>query len=285
MREFELHEPRNLDEALALLAAKGGTARPLAGGTDVLVDVRGGRIQPDALVALQRVDALRGLTRENGTLRLGASTTIADCLKELPLVEHAALRQAAAVFANPMIRNVATLAGNLASASPAGDMLPPLLVLDAQVELVSTHAARTVPLNDFFLGPRQTVRRADELIAAVRVPTAAAHTGEAFYKLGLRQADAISIVSVAVWLSREGERIRDLRIALGAVAPRPLRALRAEELLRGQLYGESLARQAGELAAQECSPIDDLRGSAAYRRRMVAVYVRRMLAQAWARAE
>lgn len=284
MRAFELLQPKNLADALDALAQNDDAVRPLAGGTDMIVDVRAKRAQPDVLVALQNVLELRGVTRENGALKIGAGTTIAEFLKNPAFAEHDALRQAAFWFANPMIRNVATVAGNIASASPAGDMLPPLLALDAQVELVSKSGSRQIAMREFFLGPRKTARRADELIASIRLPENSYHnSASAFYKLGLRQADAISLVSVAVWLQRDGDRVRDVRIALGAVAPRPLRAERAEEILRGQPMNEPTLKQAARRAVEECSPIDDLRARAAYRRRMIEVYVKRMVEQAWSK--
>lgn len=279
MREFELLQPGTLNDALDALAQNNSAIRPLGGGTDMLVDIRAKRAQPDVLVALQNVNELRGVARENGHVRIGASTTIAECLKNPLLTQYTALRHAASVFANPMIRNSATVAGNIGSASPAGDMLPPLLALDAQIELVSKNDARTMPLHEFFLGPRKTARNADELIAALHIPAPSGAT--AFYKLGLRQADAISLVSVAVWLERDGDVLRDVRIALGAVAPRPMRATRAEEILRGQILNETNLNESARVAAAECAPISDLRASASYRKRMVNVLTRRMLEQAW----
>ncbi|MBI4674599.1 MAG: xanthine dehydrogenase family protein subunit M [Chloroflexi bacterium] len=281
MRDFELLQPKNLADALDALAQNNASVHPLAGGTDMLVDIRAQRAQPDVLVALQNVNELRGVTRTNGHLRVGASTTIAEFLKNPLLTEHDALRQAASVFANPLIRNSATIAGNIGSASPAGDMLPPLLAFDAQIELVSKNGTRTMPLNEFFLGPRKTARNANELISNLQLPISNLQTASAFYKLGLRQADAISLVSVAVWLQRDSDMIRDVRIALGAVAPRPMRATRAEEILHGQIFNETNVKEAARVASEECAPIDDLRASANYRRRMVNVYVRRMLEQAW----
>lgn len=281
MREFDLLQPNTLNNALDALAQNESAIRPLGGGTDMIVDIRAKRAQPEVLVALQNVNELRGVTRENGHVRIGASTTIAEFLKNPLLTQYDALVGAAFVFANPMIRNCATIAGNIGSASPAGDMLPPLLALDAQIELVSGSGARAMPLHEFFLGPRKTARSANELISGLTLPVSGPPSASAFYKLGLRQADAISLVSVAVWLQRDGGTIRDVRIALGAVAPRPLRATRAEEILRGQSFTETNLLQAARVASEECAPIDDLRASAGYRRRMVNVYVRRMLEQAW----
>jgi carbon-monoxide dehydrogenase medium subunit len=283
MRDFDLLTPSSLSHALDILAPGDAAVRPLAGGTDLLVDIRAARAKPTTLVSLQNARELQGVSRQNGSLTIGAATPIAQFLKHPLLLEQTALRQAASVFANPMIRNTATIAGNIASASPAGDMLPPLLALDAKIQLISQSGTRILPLQDFFLGPRNTTRRADELISNIQLPTSIFRhpTSSTFYKLGLRQADAISLVSVAVWLERDGDKIRDVRIALGAVAPRPLRALRAEALLSGQVFDQTLVEQAAKLASEESSPIDDLRASAAYRKRMVRVYVRRMLEQAW----
>lgn len=281
MRDFDLLQPKNLAAALDALAQNNAAIRPLAGGTDMLVDIRARRAQPDVLVALQSVNELRGVTRENGHVRVGASTTIAEFLKHPLLTPYNALVQAASVFANPMIRNTATVAGNISSASPAGDMLPPLLALDAHIELVSQIGTRTLPLHEFFLGPRKTARRDNELISSLQLSVSNLQSSSSFYKLGLRQADAISLVSVAVWLERDGDKIRDVRIALGAVAPRPMRAIRAEEILRGQIFNETNLKESARVAAEECSPIDDLRASANYRKRMVNVYVRRMVEQAW----
>ena len=283
MRDFDLLQPQNLSDALAALAQGSSAIRPLAGGTDMLVDIRAKRATPDVLMSLQNLDELRGITRENGTLQIGAATTIAEFLKHPELTKHAALRQAAFVFANPMIRNTATIGGNIGSASPAGDMLPPLLALDAQIELVSKDETHVMPLADFFLGPRKTARRADELISNIQLPIS--NFQSVFYKLGLRQADAISLISVAVWLERDGEKVRAVRIALGAVAPRPMRATRAEKILRGQIFSNTNLKESARVAAEECSPIDDLRASAKYRRRMIEVYTRRMLEQAWSKTQ
>jgi CO/xanthine dehydrogenase FAD-binding subunit len=287
MREFDLLQPNNLSDALDALAANNPATCPLAGGTDMLVDLRSKRAQADVLVSLQNVSELRGITRENGTLRIGAAATIAQFLRDPLLMQHDALRQAAFVFANPMIRNSATLAGNISSASPAGDMLPPLLALGAQIELTSKTATRSIPIHEFFLSPRKTARRNDELILSINIPVSSLQSpvSSSFYKLGLRQADAISLISVAVWLERNGDAIRDLRIGLGAVAPRPMRATRAEEILRGQPYTELNLKEAARVASEECSPIDDLRASAKYRRRMIAVYLPRMIEQAWSKTQ
>ncbi len=285
MREFDLLMPKTLPDALDALAANDAAIQPLAGGTDMIVNIRARTIQPNVLVSLNDLAELRDIRRENGTIVVGGGARIADFLTHPLLLEHADIaRQAAHVFANPMIRNLATVAGNLASASPAGDLSPPLLALGAEVELANKAGTRTRPLEDFFVGVRKTARRPDEIITALRFQNRAPNSGHAFYKLGLRAADAISVISVAVVLQRAGDTIREVRIALGAVAPRPMRATQAEAVLHSQKFTDVIVAEAARVASEECSPIDDLRATAAYRRRMVKVYVARMLKQAWQNA-
>jgi carbon-monoxide dehydrogenase medium subunit len=286
MREFELIIPKNLSDALEALANGDPSIQPLAGGTDMVVNLRARLVRPHVLVPLSEIGELCEVRREDGHIRVGSGVQVAQFLKHPLLLEHADVaRQSAAKFANPMIRNLATIGGNLASASPAADLAPPLLALGAEIELMSKRDTRILPLEDFFAGPRKTARRADELITALRWPAPPVNSGGAFYKLGLRQADAISVVSVCVWIERDGDKCRSLRLALGAVAPRPLRAHRAEAVLIGQPVSDATIAEAARIASEECSPIDDLRGSATYRRRMVRVFVRRMLEQAWSNAE
>ncbi len=286
MREFDLVIPKSLPDALDALAANDVIVQPLAGGTDMIVNIRARVAQPNVLVSLNDIAELREIRRDNGTIVVGGGARIADFLKHPLLIENAEIaRQAAFHFANPMIRNLATAAGNLASASPAGDMSPPLLALGAEVALASKAGTRTLPLDQFFISVRKTARRPDEIISALRWQVPPQHTGHAFYKMGLRAADAISVISVAVVIERAGDTIREARLALGAVAPRPMRAYQAEALLNSQKFTDAIVQEAARLASEECSPIDDLRGTASYRRRMVKVYVARMLRQAWERAK
>lgn len=279
--EFDLLRPTTLSEALAMLAGAG--AMPIAGGTNVIADLRAGKHEPRALVDLSRLAELRGIRRENGHIAIGGGTTITALLADPLVAEHAsALAQAAQVFANPLIRNRATVGGNLADASPAADTAPPLLALDAEVELTSAAGTRRVPLADFLVGVRRTLRRADELITAVRFPTAtdAGRRTTAFHKVGLRKADAISVLSAAVAITFDGAgRCAAARIALGAVAPRPLRAPAAEAVLAGEKLTPTIIAEAARLAAEAASPINDIRGSAAYRRQVTEVVVRRLLEQ------
>ena len=278
--EFDLLRPKTLPQALDMLAEEG--AMPIAGGTNVVVDLRAGKHHPRVLVDVARLPGLRGIRRDNGHLVIGGGTMISDLLHDPLIVQHApALAEAASLFANPLIRNRATVAGNLVDASPAADTAPPLLVLDAEVELSSRAGTRRVPLADFLVGVRKTLRRPDELLTAVRVllPDAASRASH-FHKLGLRKADAISVLSVAVAVTWDAVgRCTAARIALGALAPRPLRAAAAEDILCGQALTPALVAEAAHLAGEATRPIDDIRGTAAYRREVTEVIVRRLLMQ------
>jgi len=192
LAEFDLWRPQTLPEALALLADKAPDAKPLAGGTNVLVELREAAHVPKALVDLTKVGELRGVQQQDGHVVIGGGTTLTDLLTHPLIAEHGALlREAAAVFANPLVRNRATVAGNLVDASPAADTAPPLLALGASVQLASRSGSRWVPLEDFLVGVRKTLRRPDELLVAVGWPTPALHSASAYSKFGLRRADAI----------------------------------------------------------------------------------------------
>jgi carbon-monoxide dehydrogenase medium subunit len=278
--DFELIEPRSLDEALDALAG-GGT--PLAGGTNLLVDLRARRESADRLVSLGRVDALRGIARENGQVRIGAGTTVADLLRD-PLVAEEApgLVEAARVFAGTMVRNSATVAGNLCYGSPAADLAPPLIALDAEAVLRSAEGERMVPLVDFCTGVRRTVLKRGELMTGVRWKSRPQPSAHLFHKLGLRKGDAIAVTSVALTMVAEDGACSDVRIVLGAVGPVVLRAGRAEAMLTGREPTEAVIEAAASEAANVCTPIDDLRATAEYRRHVVGVLTRRLAARAWA---
>jgi len=277
--EFELLMPRTLSEALEMLVQAGEGVAPIAGGTNLVVDMRGGRHRPSVLVSVAGLEELRGIRRENGHVVIGATTTVAELLEE-PLISEVApvLWGAARVFANPLVRNRATVGGNLVDASPAADTAPPLLVLDAEVQLTSREGSRWLPLDEFFLGVRRTLRRPDELLTAIRFPVPPPGAIGGFYKLGLRKADAISVASVAVMVETGDDgACRRARIAMGAVAPKPIRAYEAEKALEGRPLTPDLIAEAARLCAEATSPIDDIRASAAYRRHVVEVLARRLL--------
>ena len=272
--------PASLEEALTMLASR-RDAIPIAGGTNVVVAVREGVHWGKALVDVSRLEELRGVRRQGDEIVVGGGTTLAAILaSDLIAAEGRPLHQAARAFANPLVRNRATVAGNLVDASPAADTAPALLALGADVALTSVQGERWVPLNEFFLGPNQTVRRPDELLIAVRWPVPPPRSAGAFHKLALRKGTACSVLSVAVMIQLDGHGVvARARIALGAAAPQPIRARAAEEaLVDGRLTSTTIGVAAG-LASEAAQPIDDVRSTGDYRRRMVAVVTRRLLAQ------
>jgi CO/xanthine dehydrogenase FAD-binding subunit len=269
--------PTTLDEALVLLAVDPDNTI-IAGGTDLVPGVRAGRRTPGLLVDL-RLLPLDYILAERDGVRLGARVTFTDVLESSVLAaEYPALASAAADVGGPPIRNRATLGGNLVNASPAADAAPPLLVHDASVVLAGRSGRREVPLLDFFQGPGHTVLKPGEILIEIRLPRPLGSTVSSFVKLGTRDAMAIAIVNAAVRVDLDNSGgVSQCRIALGAVAPTPIRAAEAESVIVAQgLTPEAIARAAAE-AARAAAPIDDLRATAGYRHRMVEVLVQRLL--------
>jgi CO/xanthine dehydrogenase FAD-binding subunit len=286
MNDFDFVQAKNEGEALEKLTkTKTGTATaavvPLAGGTNLMVNMKRAPLDAELVVDLSRIESLQSIAGENGTVSLGSGVTFADLLEWRPGGAFEALmRPMAAAFAGPLIRNLATLGGNICDASPAADLSPPLLALDAKVKLErSGGGSRVLPLEEFFQGVRRTARGPDELLTSIELPRPDPADQAFYYKLGKRKADAISIVSIAILLRRKSDKVEHVRIALGAVAPVAMRAHEAEaELLGNELTGHTITAAAAAAAA-EVSPIDDFRATADYRRQMVDVLVRRGLEQ------
>lgn len=276
---FDLLMPRSLPEALEMLAGAAPDVLPLAGGTNLVPDMRGGKSKASTLVNVGGLDELRGIQRENGHVVVGSGVTIAELLSSDIIAEDApVLRQAAEVFANPLVRNRATLGGNLGNASPAADTAPPLLVLEAEVELKKSDGSRWVPLRDFFVHVCDTVCEPAELITAVRWSVPGPRTFGRFRKLSLRKSTAVSVVSVAVQLTFDDVgRCEDARIALGAVAPTPVRAYHAEVILRGEALTPKVIEEAAHVGCSAASCMGDVRGSAGYREHVTDVLLRRSL--------
>jgi len=260
------HQPTSLQEALTLLSVYAGRARIVAGGTDVLVELSRGVRPTETLIDITRTPGLTYVREDHGYIRLGALATHNDVVASLACVAHALpLAQACWEVGAPQIRTRATVAGNLVTASPANDTITPLLALDAQVALCSVGGERTLPLAEFYTGFRRTALRPDELLREVRIPVPTGHRRGIFLKLGLRRAQAISVINVAIVLSMDGQRVADVRITLGCVAPAVVRAAQAEAYLRGKTLSDEVVAEAGRQACQDAAPIDDVRGPAAYR--------------------
>lgn len=278
--------PRSLDEALDVLAEHGRRARLLAGGTDLMPKMAKGALRPDLVVSLRHVEELRPITYDpKAGLIIGAMARLAEVLEDAYIRMHyPAIVEAAAQTANVQIRNMGTLAGNICNGSPCADSAPTLLAYNARVRLARAGSSRWVALEDFFLGPAKTVLAPEEVLVCVSVPPPRPNSGYAYRNVQARAHVDVSAASVGAGVTAEQGRCAEVRIFLGAVGPTPLRAVAAEAHLRGRVLDSALLRQAGEIAAGECRPITDVRASASYRRRAVAVLTRRAVAAAAARA-
>ncbi len=270
----------SIEETLQILAERGAQARIVAGGTDLILELeRGLRSGIDTVVDVSRIPGLDAIELDaQGVIHLGPLVTHNHCVASGLLRERAfPLAQAAWEVGAPQIRNRGTVAGNLITASPANDTITPLMALGASVTLRSMRGERVVPLQDFYLGVRKTVMQPDEMLMEIAFPALRPNQRGTFLKLGLRRAQAIAVVNVALVLTLDGATVIDAAITLGAVAPTIIHAGRAENSLIGrQLTPETIA-EAARLAALDARPIDDLRGSAAYRREMVRVLTARGL--------
>ncbi len=244
---FEYDEPKSLEEACEIMASRGEKAKVLAGGTDLLVNMKKKVLAPAHVVSLGRVEPLKTLEGSNGSIRIGALMT-ASAVAEAQGVKKAlsALAKGASSLGSPLIRNLATIGGNLASARPAADFPPPLMAYGAEVVLKKKGGTRTVPLEAFFKGPGITVVEPDEILAEILVPRPPSGSGAGYMKLGVRKTLEISIVNVAAFLSLDGGGvIRTARVVLGAVAPTPIRAPSAETVLVGQKPSQELFCEGG----------------------------------------
>jgi carbon-monoxide dehydrogenase medium subunit len=284
--DIEVHEAATLEDAAAVMRRHAPDARLLAGGTDLLVDLKTRRISVGHVVSLHRIDALRGISETADGLRVGALTTIAQ-LDRSPVVRqgYSPLLDATSQMANPQIRNVATVGGNLASAVPCADLPPILTAMNASVVLWSPRRERTVPLDAFFVGVRQTALRKGELLTAILVPELPPRFGAAYARFALRDGNAIAVAAVAASLTlNSDDTVRQARIVLGAVAPTPMLVEPASASLIGRPLDEDACRRAAAAAMDVAQPICDVRGSIDFRRETVGVLTRRALAAAFCRA-
>lgn len=276
--KVEYMAPSSLKEAFHLLKEYQNKARLLAGGTDLIPKMKKRAITAEIIIDLNRIPGLAGIEIRGDRLHIRGLTRLAE-IKESPLVKEKApaLAQAIGLMASPPIRNRATIAGNLCTASPAADTAPPLLVLDALVKMESIQGERIVPLAEFFLGPEKTVKRPDEILTEVIIPVQEGNS--AFMKLGRRKAFTLAVVSAAAFARTRKGKFEEVRVALGAVAPIPMRVRMVEEALKGSEIDERKIVQAAERVREEVSPITDVRASAEYRKDMSYVLTKRILEQ------
>ena len=309
VHEFAYLEPASVAEAVELLATYGDAARVLAGGTDLLVQMKMERLKPAVVIGIGRLVELKGIralavetaatsakstfvdskladaaSARTQSLSIGALTTIREIARHGTVRErYTALAEACAAFSTAQVQVMGTVGGNLCNDSPASDSAPALIALGAEAALTGPDGEARLPLERFFRGPGKTARRPDQLLTAIEIPNPVAHTGSAFVKVGRVAAD-IAKANAAVTLVRDGDRVADCRLAFGSVAPTPLRAPRAEVVLRGQTLTPERIAQAAAIAAEEVSPIDDVRSTAAYRRQVVAALTVDGITRAWERA-
>jgi carbon-monoxide dehydrogenase medium subunit len=285
LAELRYHTPDSLEAAWGLLESLPSSARLIAGGTDLLADLKQGKLGAGHLVALAGVPGMREIAKDGRELVLGALVT-PNRLARSPEVRETipALADAAGVMGGNQIRNLATLGGNLASAVPSADLPPALIAGRAEVRLVSAAGERRVPVAELFTGPRTTVIGRAEILASVHLSLPPPASGSAYTKFQLRDASALSVVGVAASLTLGAGRIAAAAVAVGAAAPVPLAVPAAGEWLAGKEPTEEVFHRAGEIAAAAVSPIDDIRGSSEYRRSLTAVLTVRSLRRALERA-
>ncbi len=283
---FQFHQPSTTSEACALGLEYGRQSAFLAGGTELLVDLRSGRKKVDHVISLDGLDELKNITIEDGALHIGALVPLSDIAEsEAVQSRFPALSNAIETMAGRQIRNRGTMGGNFCCGVPCSDTPPIACAAAAEVVLVGPEGTRTVEAQQFVLAPRVTVLNPGEILTEIRIPEQPKGTGASFKRFALRKGSALAVASVSVWVRMEEKIIREARIFLGAVGPIPLPAIKAAALLVDQKPDDEIFAQAGALAAKEAQPISDLRGSDQYRRDVVRVLTERALQQACERAE
>jgi probable selenate reductase FAD-binding subunit len=279
MKTFDYYRPESLKEAFGLMEKRQGKARYIAGGTDLIVRIKQKAVQPEALISLRRIEALKGRS-PNGGLALGSMTLLRQIERD-PLIadRYPALSEAVRCLANPQVRNVATIGGNICNAAPSADSAPPLLVMGAEVVLEGPGGKRRIPLDAFFKGPGQTCMGPGELLTEVYLPEISGPAGSAFLKIG-RVTQDLAVANAAALLVMENGVCRTCRLAAGAVAPVPLRLRKAEKVVEGQRIDRDLLERVAAVVEREVSPITDVRSTEAYRRVVSGVLVKRAITAA-----
>jgi len=277
---FEYHAPASLPEALELLSRWGEKAKVFAGGTDLLVSMKKREVLPNHLINLKGISELKGVSDEKEGLKIGALVTLWEIERSKTVKEkYSILWEAVSVMASPQVRTLGTIGGNLSSAVPSADTAPPLIALGASVSLKGIHGERRVRVEDFFRGPGESVLKPDEILTQILIPKPSDGSGGTYLKMMRRNALDLALVGVAVSLRLDSERkvCKEARIVLGAVAPTPIRAPKAEEILIGKEMNEALAKEAGRMASEEARPISDVRASMEYRQTIVSILTKRAL--------
>jgi CO/xanthine dehydrogenase FAD-binding subunit len=285
--KFDFHEPASVSEACEIMETYGAKAKLLAGGTDLMVNMKKKILAPEHLVYLGGIDAMRGIEAKDDHIVIGGCYTVAELTVDALVAENlSALTSGAKALGSPLVRNRATIGGNIGSARPAADLPPSLIAYGATVVLENNKGKREIALQDFFKGPGFTEVGLGEVLTEVRVPIPGDGQGAGYINLGVRKAQDCNVVNVASFIAlddKEG-RIKQARVVMGSVGPTPLRAPSAEAVLMGEKPDEALFLKAGEAARRDCTPIDDFRGAASYRKAMVGLLTKRTLTIAYHKA-
>ena len=277
VRNFEFIRPQDLSELLRIKKDLRKKALILDGGTNLLIYIKDGVIREGTIVDVTRLPELKGIRRVNGSVEIGAAETMTDLMNSPVLQESIPfIPEFLRDFGNLLVRNTSTIGGNIADASPIADSAPPLLVLGAEVVAANSEGERVIPLDEFFVKPQETTLEADEVLLRFRVPVPKAGRGN-FIKLGLRRGTSCSVASVAVWLVADGGSVQDIRIALGGVAPKPIRVKKTERDFTGKKLDEQTINRIAEGVKEEIKPITDVRGSAEYRQEVSARLLARVV--------
>jgi carbon-monoxide dehydrogenase medium subunit len=287
VNKFDYLMPTSISEAISLHESYGAQAQYIAGGTDVMVKIKEGKINPQYVISLNHLKCLDHISYEQGELTIGAMVThrmlelSSTIRKEFPI-----LTDAVENIGSVQIRNVATIGGNIVNAVPSADSAVPLITLGAEVRLKGPEGERSMPLEDFIVGPGKTLLQEGEILLEIVIPKLPSHTGGAYWKHTRRAAMELPILGVAVLISLDDDMqtCTEAKIGLGVVAPTPMRAKNAEAVLKGKNVDEDILKKAGRAAAQECKARDSVRGKAWYRRDMVELFVQRMAKVAMQRA-
>lgn len=286
LSDIEFHEASTLEQAAELMTRCGTHARFLAGGTSLVVDLKTDRYHADHLISLNRIVSLRGISSADNGVRIGALTTLNEvATSDLIRNKYPIIREAAQEMASPQIRNLGTVGGNIVGAVPCADLPPVMAVTYCTINLWSPSGVRNMPIEAFFVSPRQTVRRDDEILTEVIIPQPPARFGAAYARFGLREANSVAVAAVAASLILNVDGSVDrARICLSAVAGTPMMVADAQSMLSGKVLDKSGLDRAADAAMATAQPISDLRGSANYRRELIGILTRRALLTAQKRA-
>lgn len=277
--QFNYFRPNTIEETLRLMRKFGARGKVLVGGTDLISGVRSGKIiLPENIIEIGHVKELNFIDNAADIVNVGATTKLSEIMSS-PIIKSKVpiLAEAISTMASSQIRNMGTIGGNLCNASPAADTAPPLLVLDAKIEVMDIKSKRLVPIDQFFTGPSKTAVGPNEIVTKIQIPTQLPTNRWDFVKLGRRKAFTLSIISIAGLAKIIDNSFQDVKIALGAVAPTPLRAKKAETFLKGKAASEDVIDEASQIVRDEINPISDVRASKEYRREMAYTLTKKML--------